>query len=140
MNPSLTGVSPRFATSRAISGLILYSILNTLASLCFKECGTNAAHTWFFFTIGIALGMISLIFIMWVYAGMNVNLGGALLLGISAVAVQVAFWLVYDARLSPLQWVGVALSIVGGVMAVSGKPRPAAKAVPVPSANPGANP
>ena len=128
------------ALSRAVSGLILYSILNTISSLCYKECGTNVAHTWLFFTVGIALGMVSLIFIMWVYAGMNANLGGALLMGISAIAVQGTFWLVYNVQLTPLQWIGVALSIVGGVMAVAGKHGPSAKAVPVTSANQGVNP
>jgi len=130
-------VESGIGVSRAVSGVVLFSIMNAMASLCFKECGTNAAHTWSLFIAGNALGMLSLIFIMWVYAGMNANLGGALLTGFSAMAVQFAFWLVYGAHMTPLQWVGVTLSIISAVMAVLGKIERMRRVIPVASNNQG---
>lgn len=76
------------AVARSVSGLLLYPILSVLASLCFKECGTDAEHTWSYSVAGNVLGAFSLILIMWVYAGMNANLAGALLMGIGSIAVQ----------------------------------------------------
>ena len=109
---------------RSICGLLMYTILNLLASLCFKECGTDAGHTWSYFFIGNIFGPLSLIFLMWVYAGMNANLAAALSMGVGAISVQIAFWLVYDVRLTPLQWTGIALAVMGGIITVSGKPPP----------------
>jgi multidrug transporter EmrE-like cation transporter len=102
----------------------MYSILNLLASFCFKECGTDAGRTWFYFIVGNCFGPLSLIFLMRVYAGMDANVAAALSMGLGAISVQVGFWLVYHVQLMPLQWAGIALAIVGGIIAVRGKARP----------------
>jgi len=105
---------------RAALGLAVYVLLGVAASLCFKECGTDAERTWFYFTLGNTFGPLSLIFLMLAYSSMNANLASALAMGLGAVATQIAFWLVYAVMLSPLQWAGIGMVVAGAVIAVSG--------------------
>lgn len=109
---------------RAISGLFLYAFFNLLASFCFKECAADTAHTWHYFIAGNTFGPLSLIFLMWVYSGMNANMASALTMGLCSISVQVAFWLVYHVSLTRWQWAGVAVAILGAIIAVSGRPSP----------------
>lgn len=109
-----------------------FMVLNLAAAFCFKECGTDTRHSWLYFTIGNTVGPLSLIFLMRVYAVMNANLAAALVLGLSAISIQLAFGMVYRARLAPMQWGGIALAIAGGILAVAGRAsgRPAGTSVP----------
>lgn len=109
------------SASAALS-LLGYTIFNLLASFCFKECGTDAEHTWRYFVLGNVFGPFSLVFLMWFYSRTNANLAAALSMGIGAVTVQAAFWLVYSVRLTPAQWAGIALAVAGAIVAVSGDP------------------
>lgn len=100
-----------------------FFVLNTLAGVCFKECGTDAEHTWRYFFVGNTLGPLSLIFMMMVFARLNANLTSALVAGGSSVLVQVVFWLAYHAHMATSQWAGIALVLVGAVVAVVGGPK-----------------
>jgi multidrug transporter EmrE-like cation transporter len=101
--------------------LIIFVILNTLASLCFKESGTSPTHGWQYFMVGNIFGPLSLIFLMLAYGRLNLNIASALAIGGSALVIQVTFWLVYGTHLTPLQWGGIALAIIGAVLAGWGK-------------------
>lgn len=107
---------------QACVGLAGYTLLGLVSNFCFKECGTNPDRMWFYFILGNTFGPLSLIFLMWVYARMHANLVAALSMGLSAVSVQVAFWWVYKTHLVPIQWAGIGLAIIGGLVAVSGNP------------------
>jgi len=106
--------------ARAGFGLAIYLLLNVAATICFKESGTDAERTWFYFVIGNIFGPLSVIFLMQVYSSMDANLGAALAMGLAAVSAQACFWLVYAVTLSALQWIGIGMVIGGAVIAVSG--------------------
>ncbi len=113
------GGVPRRCLARAGFGLAIYLLLNVAATICFKESGTDAERTWFYFMIGNIFGPLSLIFLMQVYSSMDANLGAALAMGLGAVSAQACFWLVYAVTLSTLQWIGIGMVIGGAVIAVS---------------------
>lgn len=108
------------APGRAVLGLTGFIVLNLLVTFCIKESGTNVEHTWLFFWLACVFGPLSVVFLMWFYGSMNPNLAAALAMGISSGSIQVGFWLVYHASLTPSQWLGIALVTVGGVVCVSG--------------------
>jgi len=111
--------------------LLVFMVLNKLAARCFKECGTDAARTWTYFVVGNILGPLSLIFLMLAYARMNANVVAAIAIGGGAIVVQVTFGLAYGSHLTLSQWAGIALAIVGAVLATAGGQTrtPAAEAV-----------
>lgn len=109
----------RMGLSRQVAwGMLGCTAMNLLASFCFKECATDADRTWIYFIAGNIFGPLSLIFLMWVYAGMNANLAAALTMGLGSVSVQIAFAIVYHVHLTWLQWGGIILAIIGGIVAV----------------------
>jgi multidrug transporter EmrE-like cation transporter len=109
----------RIAVTAAWLGLFV--LLNTLAAACFKESGTDLAHTWRYFFLGNTFGPLSVIFLMIVYSRMNANLTSALSTGFGTIAVQITFWMLYGEHLRPWQWGGIGLLTAGVMLAMMGK-------------------
>jgi len=106
--------------------LAIYLVFNLAASICFKEGGTNQTLHWVFFVGGNILGITSTWFVMRLYQRVNVNVAMALTFGFGFVSVQLTYWRLYHSPLDLYQWGGIALVLVGTLMAAwsptSGKP------------------
>ncbi len=94
-----------------------YLTFNLAASFCFKEGGTSPAYHWAFFVGGNILGITSTWFVMRLYQHLNVNVAMALTFGLGFVSVQLAYWRIYHSPLDLRQWGGIALVLVGTLMA-----------------------
>ncbi len=106
--------------------LVMFLIFNTLASVCFKEGGTDRAHKLQYFIIGNTFGPLSVIFLMILYKRMHANLALALAVGLATVVVQIAFLFLYKQYLQWWQWGGIAILTVGVAMVMmGGKQKPA---------------
>jgi len=55
---------------------------------------------------------------MQVYRWLNVNVAMALGQGLGFLSVQATFWLLYQPRIHPLQWLGIGLVLLGLPLAV----------------------
>ncbi len=102
------------ATAALLAGNL---ILNLVASICFKEGGTDVLHRWHYFIGGNVLGITATAFMMGLYKRMNVNLAMVLVTAGSGLLVQLVFWGLYRSPLTGLQWAGIALTVVGTVLA-----------------------
>lgn len=107
--------SPSRAPAAALLGAIL--LLNLAASIAFKEGGTDAARRWFWFIGGNALGISATALMMMLYRRMCANLAVVIITGVSGVLVQLVFWRLYHAPLTALQVAGIAITLVGTVVA-----------------------
>lgn len=114
-----TRVGVETATLALLAGIL---VLNLLASICFKEGGTDAAHRLRYFIGGNVLGISATALVMSLYKRMNANLAIVLVTAGSGLAVQFAFWALYRSPLTALQGLGIALTVAGTVLATwSGK-------------------
>ena len=98
--------------------LLCFVFLNLAGSICFKEGGTDGAHRWFYFVCGNAFGIACTWFMMQVYRRLNVNVAMSLGQGLGFLSVQAMFWLVYQPKTHPLQWLGIGLVLLGLPLAV----------------------
>lgn len=98
--------------------LACFFALQVAANLLFKYGAIHPERYWLGFVAGNAIGVSSIWFMMQVYLRMNANVGMAIACGGSFVLVQVALFLCFDGRLSPLQWAGIA-TIVLGILATT---------------------
>ena len=123
MDGSVTG----HCLNKAAFGLLgMFLALNLAGSVCFKEGGTNQALHWQFFILGNALGISSTWFVMLLYQRVNANVAMALTSSLGFVSVQLLYWLLYRSPMSLLQWGGIAIVLVGTLMAAwSPGPAPA---------------
>jgi len=92
-------------------------VINLGASICFKEGGTDAAHRWHYFIGGNVLGISATALLMGLYRYMNANLAMVLVAACGGVLVQLTFWVIYRAPLAGLQWAGIALTVLGTIVA-----------------------
>ena len=104
------------ATVALLAGNLL---LNLVASICFKEGGTDALHRWHYFIGGNMLGITATALMMGLYRRMNANLAMVLVTGGSGILVQVAFWLLYHTPLTGMQVAGIAMTVFGMAIATS---------------------
>ncbi len=103
--------------SRAIAGCFLgYWAIGLAAGVCFKEGGTDPAHRLPYFLLGNVLGISSTWFLVRLYGRMNVNLAMLVASGGAFIIFQVALWLIYRVRLTPLQWAGILMVAAGMAM------------------------
>jgi drug/metabolite transporter (DMT)-like permease len=95
-------------------------LLNLVASICFKEGGTDTAHRLEYFVGGNVLGISATALMMGLYKRLNANLAMMLVTGGSGIMVQVVFWLVYRTELTGLQMGGITMTVLGMVIATGG--------------------
>lgn len=98
--------------------ILSFFVLQVTAGLLFKYGALHKAYWWHTFIVGNVLGMISIYFLMRVYHDLNPNLGEAICRGGRFVLLQIAFVVVFQSRLGPVQWGGVVM-IVTGIFVVS---------------------
>ncbi len=114
--------------------VVAYWAIGIAGGLLFRQGGVTESLRWWCFIGGNALGITSTWFLMRVYASMtNVNVATVLCSAGSFVLFQFILWEFFRAQLSALQWMGVALTAAGTVLAViqtSPEERPVRAAVP----------
>ncbi len=121
MNATL---KPFVLKHRAVIMLLLGNwALGVLATLCFKEGGTDPGHRIMYFIIGNVLGISSTAVLMCIYSKMNVNLAMVIAGSGGFILQQFSLWMLYSTRLSPLQWAGIAVICIGAGMASFASPR-----------------
>ena len=98
--------------------LLGYWAISLAAGLCFKESGTDIGHRLPYFVAGNVLGISSTLFILHLYARMNVNLAMLLATGGGYVLFQSACWFLYRTQLTIVQWVGILAVLAGMVLAI----------------------
>ena len=115
---SAGGLSAGHGWNKAAWGLLgIFLALNLVASVCFKEGGTNPALHGLFFVVGNAFGITSTWFVMQLYQRVNANVAMALTFGLGFVSVQLVYWRLYHSPLNLLQWGGIGVVLVGTLMA-----------------------
>ena len=87
--------------------LIIFYLLQIVANLLFKYGSIALEHFWMGFLLGNLFGCVSIVPLMRLYQGMQVNLAIALASGITFLLVQMAFLLFYRERLTWIQCVGI---------------------------------
>jgi small multidrug resistance pump len=99
-------------------------ILNLVASICFKEGGTDELHRWPYFIGGNIVGASSIYYLMKIYEQMPDNCNVALVLagGGAFIGTQIALALVFRSRLSVTQWADVVVVAIGSAAATLGGP------------------
>lgn len=116
-------------TWRVVGLLAGYWVLAVAGGVCFKQGGTDEAHRLAYFIGGNALGIGATWFMMRLYSHLNVNVAMILCLSGAYTFTQGLFWLLYRADLAPLQWLGIAIVLLGSALATWQRgPRAAAPA------------
>lgn len=106
--------------------LAIFWFMQIAAYLTFKSgslSGSRHSSRWLrCFIIGNVIGASSIIFLMQIFAKMPGNPNLALVLSSvgAGIGCQLAMVLVFRARLSLVQWTGIALALAGTVMALLG--------------------
>ena len=95
----------------------VFWIMQVAAAAAFKY-GSLAEGQWTnFFILGNIVGISSTWLLMHVYARLMPNVALALSAGGAFLCSQVALAIIFHARLTPIQWVGVLVILVGMVLA-----------------------
>jgi len=97
--------------------LLLFALFNLGATWCFKQGGTDPAHRLACFIGGNALGVTSTWFMMQLCRCLNVNIAMVLSGSLAFISVQALFWWLYRPAMQPAQWLGVAVILVGTLLA-----------------------
>lgn len=98
--------------------ILMFFILQVGAGLLFKM-GAVYKECWLLgFVLGNILGITSICFLMHVYKHLNPNVSEAICRGGYFVLIQIAFILVFNSRLSFVQWCGM-FFIIFGIFIVS---------------------
>jgi multidrug transporter EmrE-like cation transporter len=98
------------ATIGLLAGFFAFQVA---ANLLFKYGTVHPDRYWSGFILGNALGISSIWFMMNIYQRMNANVGMAIACGGSFVLVQLALFVLFDGRLTGLQWAGLITILVG---------------------------
>lgn len=104
-------------TNTVLRFMLSYWALGVVAAICFKQGGTDAAHRLLYFAGGNVLGISSTWCLMQVYARINANLALLITGSIAFILTQFAFWLLYRAQLTVVQWLGIAIVMLGMLLA-----------------------
>lgn len=99
-----------------LAGILL---LNLSAAILYKEGGTSPDHRFWLCLAGNILGVSATALLMRLYRRMNVNLAMVLVVGGGGIATQLAFWRIYLTPLTALQVAGIALALLGTVLATA---------------------
>jgi multidrug transporter EmrE-like cation transporter len=104
--------------------LALFVVMQVGANLAFR-CGTAVPSRWALcFAAGNALGVASIWLLMHLYTRMDANLALVIGGGGTFLAVQCVMAAVFGARLSSVQWLGVAAVGLGMAVAALGGSAP----------------
>lgn len=98
------------ATVGLLAGFFAFQVA---ANLLFTYGAVHPGRYWLGFIAGNAVGVSSIWFMMQIYQRMNANVGMAIACGGSFVLVQLALFLLFDGRLTLVQWVGIAAIVLG---------------------------
>ena len=100
------------------ASILTFFTLQVSAGLLFKFGALHKEHWLATFILGNVMGVVSIYFLIGVYRHLNPNVGEAICRGGYFVLIQIAFVLVYNSRLTPAQWGGIAM-IIAGICVVS---------------------
>lgn len=104
-----------------MASLGVFCVLQVVAQVLFKW-GSAVAGRWVWaFVGGNLLGLVSVWFLMLVYKAMNPNIALGLSCGISFLFSQIALAVVFKTGVSPVQWGGVVVIVIGIVLLATGK-------------------
>jgi hypothetical protein len=103
--------------------LISFWILQILANICFKYGGDNPNRWWGCFVLGNILCILSIYFIMRLYARMDASIVLAFACGGTFLAIQLGMCAVFGGRPTVVQWGGFMLMAIGMTIgALGGNP------------------
>lgn len=98
---------------RLAINITLYLLFQLAATLLFKWGSTGAGRFWLGFSVGNLIGLISILFLMYIYRELQPNLAAAICTGGSFLTIQLTMAFFFTTGLSLAQWSGVFLITAG---------------------------